>query len=54
MTKFCEYGNELPGSIKCDNFLDWLRNYKFLKKDLLHGISLLYLYLCITNLPTRH
>jgi hypothetical protein len=28
-----ECGNELPGSIKCRKFLDWLRTNKVLKKD---------------------
>ena len=27
MVGTCEYGNELSGSIKCGEFLDWLRNW---------------------------
>jgi hypothetical protein len=23
----CEHGNELPGSIKCEEYLDWLNDY---------------------------
>ena len=33
MTGTCEYGNEPLGSIKCGEFLDWLRNGKLLRKD---------------------
>jgi hypothetical protein len=29
----CECGNEPSGSIKCGEFLDWLRNGQLLKKD---------------------
>jgi hypothetical protein len=29
----CEHGNEHSGSIKCGEFLDYLRNYHLLKKD---------------------
>jgi hypothetical protein len=28
----CEYGNEIAGSIKHGEFLEWLRNYQLLKK----------------------
>ena len=28
-----ECGNELSGSIKCEEFIDWLRTGQFLKKD---------------------
>ena len=28
-----EYGNELPGSIKWGQFLDYMRNRKLLRKD---------------------
>jgi hypothetical protein len=30
---FCEHGNEHSGSIKGGEFLDWLVDYKLLKKD---------------------
>jgi hypothetical protein len=29
----CEHGNEVPGSIKCYEIVDWLSNYQLLKKD---------------------
>ena len=29
----CEYGNEPSGSIKCGEFLDWLKTGQLLKKD---------------------
>ena len=29
----CECANELSGSIKCGEFLDWLRTGQLLKKD---------------------
>jgi hypothetical protein len=32
VTGSCECGNELPGSIKCGEFLDYLRNCSLLKK----------------------
>jgi len=28
----CECGNELSGCIKCEEFLDWLRNCQLLKQ----------------------
>jgi hypothetical protein len=28
---YCDCGNELSGSIKCGEFLDWLRNYQLLR-----------------------
>jgi hypothetical protein len=31
--EFCEYGDESSGSVKPLNYLDWLRNHKFLKKN---------------------
>ena len=33
MAGACEYGNEPSGSIKCGEFLDWMRTGYFLKKD---------------------
>jgi len=33
LSDFCKYNNEMSGSIKCGEFLDWLRKYQFLKKD---------------------
>ena len=27
----CEHGDELLGFIKCGGFIDWMRNYEFLK-----------------------
>jgi len=33
MTGCCVHGNELPGSVKCGEFLDWLRTCWLLKKD---------------------
>jgi hypothetical protein len=30
----CDHNNELSGSIKCREFLDSLRKYSFLKKNL--------------------
>jgi hypothetical protein len=29
----CEHGNELSGSIECWGTLEWLRNWRLLKKD---------------------
>jgi len=31
---FFEHGNENPGYIKCEEFLNQLRNYNILKRDL--------------------
>jgi hypothetical protein len=28
----CEHGDELPGSVKCQEFFDWLRNCGLRKK----------------------
>jgi hypothetical protein len=33
VTDSCEHGNELSGSIKCWEFLEWLRDEWLLKKD---------------------
>ena len=33
MADACECGNEPSGSIKCGEFLDWLRTGQLLKKD---------------------
>ena len=33
MAGTCECGNEPSGSIKCGEFLNWLRNGQLLKKD---------------------
>ena len=30
MARYCERGSEPSGSIKCKQFLDYLRNYKLL------------------------
>jgi hypothetical protein len=30
----CEHGNEISGCTKCGGFLDLLRNYSILRKDL--------------------
>jgi len=35
VARSCECGNELSGSIKCGEFLDWLRNFSFSRKTLL-------------------
>ena len=51
----CENGNELTGVIKFGDYLDQLRNYKTLKKILLHEISCVLLkdtlsglgYMCV-------
>jgi hypothetical protein len=40
----CEYGNELSGSIKCGEFLDFAAELvSFLRRTLLHGVLLLLL-----------
>jgi hypothetical protein len=33
MADSCEHGNELPDSIKAEEFLDQLRNHELLMKD---------------------
>jgi hypothetical protein len=35
----CDCGYEPSGSIKCGEFLDWLRTGLLLKRTVLHGIS---------------
>jgi hypothetical protein len=30
---YCEHGNEPSGSMKCGEFLDWVRNYYFFKYE---------------------
>ena len=36
----CECGDELSSSIKCEEFLDWLRTtYSFSRRALLYGVS---------------
>jgi hypothetical protein len=40
----CERGNEPMGSIKCREFLDWLRTSWLLKKTLLHLVSKEYVF----------
>jgi hypothetical protein len=35
----CECGNEPSGSIKCGEFLDYLRPVSFSRRTLLHGVS---------------
>jgi hypothetical protein len=35
----CERGDEALGSIKCREFLDWLRKNKFQKGALLFGVN---------------
>jgi hypothetical protein len=37
----CECGNELPGSIKWGEFLDWLKTCYFLRKDSAQLVSYL-------------
>ena len=36
MAGCCELGNETSGPIKCGKFVNKLRNYLLLKKNLLH------------------
>ena len=36
---YCECGNELSGSIKCGEFLDWLRPVNFSRRTVLEGVS---------------
>ena len=33
VARTCEYGNETSGSVKCGEFLDWLKTGQLLKKD---------------------
>ena len=33
MADACECDNESSGSVKCEEFLDWLQTCKLLKKD---------------------
>jgi hypothetical protein len=40
----CKCGNELSESIKCREFLDWLRNPQLFKKD---SASRFYLLVCL-------
>jgi hypothetical protein len=39
---FCEYGNELSGSIKGNNFLTEWETISFLKRIQLHGVNYLF------------
>jgi len=48
----CERANEPSGSIKCGEFLAWLRNYLLFKKYSTVQSLLLHMYVCITNMPT--
>ena len=41
MAGYCECGNEPSGSIKCGEFLDWLRPVRFSGRTVLEGGSLL-------------
>jgi hypothetical protein len=36
---YCEYGNELSGSIKCDRFLDQLSELSASEERLFHEVS---------------
>jgi hypothetical protein len=36
---FCEHGNELSDSIKCLEILEWLSDWRLLKKAQLRGVS---------------
>ena len=38
VTATCECGNEPSGSIKCGEFLDWLKSVRF-SRTLLHAVS---------------
>jgi hypothetical protein len=40
----CECGNEPPCSVKCGEFLDWLRTYQLLNKDCAPSSYLFVLY----------
>jgi hypothetical protein len=40
MENYCGCGNEPPCSIKCGNFLTSRANVSFLRRTLLHGVSL--------------
>jgi len=33
LAECCEQGIELPGFVKCPEFLDWLKIFQFLTKD---------------------
>jgi hypothetical protein len=39
MTESFEHGDELSGSIKCEECTDQTNYYWFINKDLLHGAS---------------
>ena len=39
MADACECGNEPSGSVKCGEFLDWLKLVSFSKRTLHHGVS---------------
>ena len=39
MAGTCECSNEPLDSIKCEEFLDWVRNYQLLRRAVLHGVS---------------
>ena len=46
MAGACEYGNELWGSIKCGEFLDWLQNRLASQEGLCSmEMELLFIYL---------
>ena len=39
MAVTCECGNEPSGPIKCEEFLDMLKPFSYLRRTLLHGVS---------------
>jgi hypothetical protein len=39
MENSCEHGNEPSGSIKCYEILEWLQNWRLLKKSSAPGVS---------------
>ena len=49
----CECGDEPPGSIKCEEFLDQLRNGQLLRKDSVQGSQLFTIYSLLTNCTAR-
>jgi hypothetical protein len=43
----CEYGNELSGSIECEEFLDWLQNQLASQYTHTHTHTDIYIYIYI-------
>jgi hypothetical protein len=48
----CENGNEISGSIKCREFLEWLRNWWLLHRKGLSPMELLNIFLMFLSISS--